>query len=106
MDDATRDRLFHGARNDRWLDVWSGVHLVTGVAMGWFMDPFIALVVMIAWEPFEILVLGPMLWRLRGVEFGQESWKNAMSDVFFDAAGVALGAYALRLWLEPPFVWP
>jgi hypothetical protein len=90
-------------RNDSLVDVWSGVHLVTGIAMGWVMDPFIALLILIAWEPLEIFVLYPLSMKLFEVPFGYESWRNSFSDIVFDAAGVALGAFALGALVDPPF---
>ncbi len=93
-----------GARNDRMVDHWSFIHLATGIAMGWLMDPFWALLLMILWEPFELYVLSPITWRLFRREFGHESMANSWSDILFDAAGVTFGAFLLREWLEPPFV--
>ena len=88
--------LFHAGRNDRLVDVWSFVHLVTGVLMAWVMDPFIALLIMVLWEPFEILVLSPLMMRLFKIEFGFETIRNSMSDIVFDAVGVAAGFWGLR----------
>jgi hypothetical protein len=89
-------------RNNVFFDIWSIVHLLTGVLLGWIMSPFIALVIMIAWEPLEIFVLSPVLRRF-GIIFGYESLRNSLSDIVFDALGVALGAYLLIEMLEPPF---
>lgn len=94
----------HGDRNDRLVDPWSIVHLLTGVGMGWIMDPFWALLIMILWEPVELYVISPITWRLMQREFGHESLANSWSDILFDAAGVTFGAFLLRLWLEPPFI--
>lgn len=91
-------------RNDTLIDGWSGVHLIVGVWVGWLMDPFIGLMLMVLWEPLEILVLNPLADRLFGIEFGFETLRNAMSDIVFDAVGVALGYWALRAWVDPPFV--
>lgn len=84
-----------GPRNDSLVDLWSINHFVSGVLLGWIMDPFWALVILILWEPFEILLLGPALYRWKGIEFGHETWQNSISDIVFDAAGVAVGAYLL-----------
>jgi len=81
-------------RNDTLFDVWSIVHLITGIIFGWIMDPFVALSIMILWEPLEILVLSPLLWRRR-ILFGHETIRNSLSDIFFDVIGVALGAWGL-----------
>ena len=99
----TRGMVAH-PRNDLLFDVWSLVHLVTGVLMAWVMAPFIALLIMVVWEPLEILVLSPLLAR-RGIVFGHESLRNSLSDIFFDCLGVALGAWVLTPLWDPPFHW-
>jgi CBS domain containing-hemolysin-like protein len=100
---AHHDFLAQHRRNNAFFDVWSLVHVVTGIAMGWMMDPFVALLIMVLWEPLEILVLSPFLARF-GILFGHESLKNSLSDVLFDAIGVALGYWALTPLIDPPFV--
>lgn len=93
----------HGhRRNDALVDVWSLVHLLTGVLGGWLVDPFVALLAMVLWEPLEILVLSPFLGR-RGILFGHESLRNSLSDVFFDGLGVAIGWWLVTPLWEPPF---
>lgn len=99
-----RNWLFDERRNGALVDVWSGVHLMTGVALGWVVDPFVALLVMVLWEPFEVLVLSPIAQRIWGAEFGFESMRNIMSDIVFDAMGVALGFWLLRWLVAPPFI--
>lgn len=89
-------------RNDTLFDLWSIVHLLTGVALGWVMSPFVALVIMILWEPLEILVLSPLLAKV-GIVFGYESLRNSLSDIFFDIVGVIIGAYILVNLAAPPF---
>ena len=89
-------------RNGSLFDAWSIVHLLTGIGMGWLMDPFIALALMVLWEPFEVLVLSPFLARY-SIIFGHESLRNSLSDIFFDTVGVALGAWALTAIVHPPF---
>lgn len=89
-------------RNDALYDTWSLVHLATGILFGWLMDPFIGLVIMALWEPFEVLVLSPFLMK-RGVIFGHESLRNSLSDIFFDTVGILLGYYVLMSIFEPPF---
>lgn len=88
-------------RNNALFDVWSVVHFCTGVALGWLANPFIALAVMVLWEPLEVLVLSPLLAR-RGITFGYETLRNSLSDIVFDIAGVALGYIALTAWVVPP----
>ena len=90
-------------RNDSLFDVWSIVHVVTGVLFGWVMSPFIALTIMVLWEPLEILVLSPILAKFN-IVFGYETIRNSLSDIFFDCVGVAAGFYILSNLLDPPFV--
>lgn len=90
-------------RNNTLVDSWSGVHLMTGVAMGWVMEPFIALLLLVLWEPLEVLILSPLFARF-GIEFGFETLRNSVSDIVFDALGVALGFWALRGFVDPPFL--
>ena len=97
-----REFLARHRRNDAFFDVWSIVHVITGVALGWLMDPFVGLLIMVLWEPLEILVLSPFLARFK-ILFGHESLKNSLSDVLFDAIGVALGYWALTPLIDPPF---
>lgn len=89
-------------RNDALVDIWSVVHVVTGAVLGWVMDPFIALLIMVLWEPLEILVLSPLLAR-RNILFGHESLRNSLSDIAFDGAGVAIGVWVLTPLFDPPF---
>ncbi len=90
-------------RNDRVIDIWSAVHLTSAMLMGWVMDPFIALLLLIAYEPLELFVLYPLSMKLFNYPFGYESWRNSWSDMQFDAAGVALGYYGLRRLADAPF---
>lgn len=89
-------------RNDLLFDIWSLVHLATGVLAGWLVDPFIGLLALVLWEPLEVLVLSPFLGR-RGILFGHESLRNSLSDVFFDCVGVAVGYWLLLPAVDPPF---
>lgn len=97
-----REFLARHRRNDALVDLWSVVHLVTGALLGWVMDPFIALLLMVLWEPLEILVLSPFLAR-RNILFGHESLRNSLSDIAFDGAGVAIGVWVLTPLFDPPF---
>jgi hypothetical protein len=90
------------ARNNKLYDRWSLVHLTTGIILGWIMDPFVALAIMVLWEPLEILVLSPLLAR-RGIIFGYETLRNSLSDIMFNILGVSLGAGALTALAAPPF---
>jgi hypothetical protein len=89
-------------RNDSIFDIWSITHFTVGVTFGWLMSPFVALVIMVLWEPLEILVLSPFLAKF-GIVFGYETLRNSLSDIFFDTAGIIVGAYVLGRWLEAPF---
>ncbi|MEK6974882.1 MAG: hypothetical protein AABY18_00905 [Candidatus Thermoplasmatota archaeon] len=99
---TAREFLAKHRRNNALFDIWSLVHLVTGVGAGWLMDPFVGLLILVLWEPLEILVLSPFLARF-GILFGHESLKNSLSDIAFDSLGVALGYWGLRALATPPF---
>jgi len=94
--------LIKPRRNGALFDTWSLVHLATGVALGWVMRPFVALSIMVLWEPLEILILSPLLARV-GIKFGYESLRNSLSDILFDVIGVTLGAWLLTNLAAPPF---
>lgn len=89
-------------RNQAVFDIWSIIHLATGILLGWVMSPFIALLLMVLWEPLEVLVLSPLLAK-RNIIFGRESLQNSLSDIFFDALGVGLGYWLLANLFSPPF---
>lgn len=89
-------------RNSAIFDTWSIVHLGTGIFLGWLMHPLIAFVVMTLWEPFEIFVLSPFLARF-GIVFGYESFRNSISDIFFNTAGIIIGASLLTYAVDAPF---
>ncbi len=77
-------------RNDSIVDIWSFVHLLTGVFLVLVFSPFLSLVLMVLWEPLEVLILSPLLAK-RGILFGHETLKNSMSDIVFDVIGVSIG---------------
>ena len=91
MDDGPERR----PRNDRFVDVWSLTHLAWGVLLTVLFGPWVALVALFVWEPLEVLVLSPLLWKVR-VQFGREGLMNSLSDLAFDAIGVALGILLAR----------
>lgn len=99
---ALRHPHFLKRRNGVLFDIWSIVHFVTGVGMGWLMDPVVAIVLMVAWEPLEVFVISPLVARL-GITFGYEKLSNSLSDIVFDSFGVLVGAFALTALLPPPF---
>lgn len=90
-------------RNGSLFDTWSIVHLVTGILAGWLIEPVIALAILVLWEPLEIIVLSPFLYKKFGIVFGHETIRNSLSDIFFDTVGVLLGFYVLGGLLDPPF---
>ena len=89
-------------RNDALYDGWSILHVAWAAGLAWVMSPFIALTIMVLWEPLEVLILSPLLARL-GIVFGYESIRNSLSDIFFDVVGVFLGVYVLSKLFHPPF---
>jgi hypothetical protein len=101
LEEAVEKRVAH-PRNDLLFDMWSLVHLATGILMAWVMDPFVALLIMVLWEPLEILVLSPLLAKV-GIVFGHETLRNSLSDIFFDCVGVAVGYWVLTPLVPPPF---
>ncbi|MFA5004085.1 MAG: hypothetical protein WC498_02295 [Candidatus Saccharimonadales bacterium] len=91
-----------GKRNTKLFDTWSLVHLASGLLTGWLVDPFIGLIILVLYEPFENFILSPILWRFN-ISYGYESIQNSLSDIFFDCIGVALGYYILQSLITPPF---
>jgi multisubunit Na+/H+ antiporter MnhB subunit len=91
-------------RNDALFDTWSVIHFMTGVLLGWIMDPFVALAIMVLWEPFERFLLSVFLKRYFDITFGFESVRNSLSDIVVDTAGVIVGYLIVRALIEPPFV--
>lgn len=81
-------------RNARLFDVWSLTHIAWGAFFAWIFPPVIALLIMVAWEPFEVLLLSPFLMK-RGIVFGYEALPNSLSDIFFDSIGVIVGYFGL-----------
>ncbi len=96
--DANALRLGGRLRNNDLIDIWSVAHVAWGVGLTIVFGPLWAIIFLVAWEPFEIFLLGPTLAR-HGIPFGHETWRNSLSDMFFDAAGAALGfLIVVRLW--------
>lgn len=81
-------------RNDTLVDIWSLVHIGSSGALAWLLGPLPAFIIVTLWEPFEIFVLSPLLAK-RGIIFGYESWRNSLSDIFFNSAGIFL-AYSIH----------
>lgn len=97
---ANAKRLAKRVRNDRLVDRWSATHLAWGLVLAILVGPWWSFGLLLAWEPLEILVLGPLISRY-GIEFGHETWKNSVSDILFDAAGAALGYLVTRFLWDP-----
>lgn len=89
-------------RNDALYDTWSLAHIAWAMVLAWVMPPFIALTIMVLWEPLEVLIISPFLARY-GIVFGFESIRNSLSDIFFDVIGVFIGVYVLSELFAPPF---
>ncbi len=89
-------------RNNALYDKWSIIHIVSGIALSWVMPPFIAIALLVLYEPFEILILSPILARY-DIVFGYETIRNSLSDVVFDTIGVIIGGYLLAKIIDPPF---
>lgn len=83
--------LDRGERNDRLVDFWSFTHIAWGIGLTVYLQPWIALALLVLWEPLEILVLSPLFARA-GFVFGHETIRNSLSDIVFDVIGVAIGA--------------
>ncbi len=80
------------------VDVWSATHVAWGIVLTPLLGPWWALLLLAVWEPVEIFVVSPLLARF-GIDFGRESFVNSVSDLAFDAIGVAIGWYVvLPLW--------
>jgi hypothetical protein len=92
------------APNNSLYDIWSLVHLGVGIWMGWLMAPWVALIIMTIHEPIEVKVISPFLAR-HGIVYGYEGLRNSLSDIFFDAIGIIIGAWLLTHWVSPPFHW-
>ncbi len=82
-------------RNDKLFDGWSIVHVITSILFTLTFGPKIALIVVFLWEPLEIYLLSPLLAKI-DVRFGDETLKNSLSDLVFDAVGVGVGYLLLR----------
>jgi len=79
------------SKNKKLIDWWSFVHLVSSAGLALVLGPAIGLIVALLWEPLELFVLSPLLAK-RGIDFGNESWRNVVSDIVFDSIGVGFVA--------------
>ncbi len=76
-------------RNDRLVDIWSLVHVLSSGALAWLVGPLAAFIIVTLWEPFELFVLSPLLAK-HNIVFGYESWRNSLSDIFFNSLGIGI----------------
>lgn len=83
-------------KNDKLVDWWSLVHIVSSAALAIILGPFVGLIIALLWEPFELFVLSKLL-ASRGIDFGNESWRNVASDIVFDLVGILLIVAFLNL---------
>lgn len=86
-------------------DAWSFVHIAFSALLAVVFPPFWALVIVVLYEPLELLVLSPLLDR-RGISFANETLENSLMDIVFDAIGVVIGAFLLRPLLPNEFPLP
>lgn len=89
-------------RNNKLFDAWSLTHIFFGALLGWVMNPWIALAIMVAYEPLEIFVLYPFFKKF-GIIFGYETWRNSLSDIVFNIIGIVVGVFVLTDLVPPPF---
>jgi len=82
-------------RNNALFDGWSIAHLMSGIIMGWLLAPWLAILLLILWEPIEIFWLSKLLKRYKLV-FGHETLQNSLSDIVVDVVGVIIGFLILR----------
>lgn len=98
--DANAHRLGRRVRNDSIIDPWSAAHFLWGVVLAIALGPVWAVAILVAWEPFEIFLLGPTLARW-GIPFGHETWRNSISDMMFDAAGAVAAFFLILPYWDP-----
>src|SRR5688500_6150579 len=91
-------------RNVHLVDWWSATHVVWGVVLSVLIGPFIAVVLLTLWEPFEVLVLSRLAAR-RGWDFGHEALTNSLMDIVFDVLGVLLATFLLMPFFDDLPVW-
>jgi hypothetical protein len=84
-------------RNNNNFDKWSLVHLSFGIIFGLIFSPLTALVILVAWEPIEIMLISPFLARHR-ITFGYETLKNSLSDIMFDSFGILISLVLLKIF--------
>ena len=93
----SRPIMRHVPKNKKLIDLWSLTHILWGAFLTWLLGPWIALLIMVLWEPFEVKLLGPFLMKHCGVVFGNEGWQNSASDIVMDIIGILFSIY----WVIP-----
>lgn len=63
-------------------------------SMALLFGPIIAFTIGLIWEPLEHFIISPALSKF-GIDFGYETVRNSLADIFFDAVGVGLGIIIL-----------
>lgn len=101
---ATRPRV-QTRIDDALVDSWSFAHVALGILLAVVLTPFWALVLLVLYEPLELLVLSPILDK-RGISFANETLENSLMDIVFDTIGVLLGAYLVLPLLPKEFPLP
>lgn len=90
---------------DPYMDAWTPVHLLVGAMLGLLFPELWALMAIVLWEPFVLIVLAPHIKKGSWVFFDKTqlsgpTLRNVLVDLVADVAGVILGAYLLRDLLD------
>lgn len=92
---------FVSERNSALIDIWSFIHIFNSAVLVLVLKkPWLALIITILWEPFEVLVLSPWLRQEHGVIFGHEGLANSLSDIIFNTIGVVCGVFILKFLMS------
>jgi hypothetical protein len=87
--------------HDPYLDRWTPVHFIVGAILGIFFHEFWALMAIVLWEPFVLMVLAPRIEKGRFAFFDRTqlsgpTLRNVLIDLVADVTGVIIGAFVLR----------
>lgn len=95
---------------DPYVDAWTPMHFLVGAFLGILLHEFLALILLVLWEPFVLMVLAPRIQRGRwgwidGTQLAGPTLRNVLVDLVADVTGVMVGAFLLRrlLGLGPLF---
>lgn len=86
------------------MDWWSLTHVAWGLVLSAVVGPFLAVVVLSLWEPFEVLLLSPWAAR-RGLNFGHEALQNSLLDLVFNIIGVLMAVFLFLPYFEELPFW-